>query len=81
MCRVSHVGIMEAATSRVQSPLLSVTEWQRVVPSAPNKQEARPSQGSAFKTHLFEDKCQAQRDYVPFLDTLVRPATRQRNDT
>lgn len=66
-----------------QSPatsLLSVTEWQRVIPSTANQQDAWPLQGSAFKTHLFEDECQAERDYVPFLDALVLPSARQIDD-
>lgn len=49
--------------------------------STPNQQDARPSQGSAFKTNLFEDECQAERDYVPFLDRLVWPEARQINYT
>lgn len=39
--------------------------------SPPNQQDARQSQYSAFKTNLFEDECQAERDYVPFLNPLV----------
>lgn len=39
----------------------------------PNQRDARPLQDSAFKTNLFEDECQAGRDYVPFLDPLVLP--------
>ncbi|XP_039893013.1 cytochrome P450 3A19-like [Simochromis diagramma] len=65
-----------------QSPatsLLSVTEWQHVIPSTANQQDARPLQGSAFKTHLFEDES-ARADFLQVLIQSEIPEKEYKND-
>lgn len=49
--------------------------------SEPNHQDTRPSHVSAYKTDPFEDECQAERDYMPFLDPSLWPEAIQINYT